>query len=76
MLGKKNWLLVGQAETGQRSAILYTIVECCRRRGLDPFAYVRDTLTRLPSATNWQIDELTPEAWARDRKSRQIAHAA
>jgi transposase len=46
-LGKRNWLFIGEAEAGERSAILYTIVECCRRRGLDPFAYLRDILTRL-----------------------------
>jgi hypothetical protein len=33
---KKNWLFVGEAEAGHRSAILYTVVECCRRCGLDP----------------------------------------
>jgi hypothetical protein len=48
---------------GERSAILYTIVESCRRRGLDPYAYLRHVLTRLPSSTNWQIADLTPEAW-------------
>jgi len=75
-LGKKNWLFIGHAEAGERSAILYTIVECCRRRGLDPFAYLRDTLTRLPSATNWQIEDLTPEAWARDHQSTSVPVAA
>jgi len=68
-LGKKNWLFVGEAEAGERSAILYTIVECCRRRGLDPYAYLRDILTRLPSATNWQVKDLTPEAWAKTQTS-------
>ena len=63
-LGKKNWLFIGEAEAGERSAILYTIVECCRRRGIDPYVYLRDILTRLPTATNWQIADLTPEAWA------------
>ena len=29
-LGKKNWLFIGEAEAGERSAILYTIVECLR----------------------------------------------
>jgi transposase len=75
-LGKKNWLFIGDAEAGQRSAILYTVVECCRRRGLDPFAYLRDILTRLPTATNWQIDQLTPEAWARNRSTGKLASAA
>jgi transposase len=62
-LGKKNWLFIGEAEAGERSAILYTIVESCRRRGLDPYAYLRDILTRLPNSTNWQIESLTPQAW-------------
>ncbi len=64
-LGKKNWLFIGQAEAGERSAIVYTIVESCRRRGLDPLAYLRHVLTELPRSTNWQIKNLTPEAWAR-----------
>ncbi len=63
-IGKRNWLFIGEAEAGNRSAILYTIVECCRRRQIDPAAYLREILTRLPHATNWQIKDLTPEAWA------------
>ena len=47
-LGKKNWLFLGDADAGQRSAILYTIIESCRCRGIDPYAYLRDVLTRLP----------------------------
>jgi len=64
-IGKKNWLFIGEAQAGQRSAIIYTVIECCRRRGLDPFAYLRDVFTRLPSMTNWQVKDLTPEAWAK-----------
>jgi len=51
-VGKKNWLLIGEAAAGDRSAVLYTIIESCRRRGIDPFAYLREIFTRLPSATN------------------------
>ena len=64
-IGKKNWLFIGDAEAGQRSAIIYTVIENCRRRNLDPFAYLRDVLTRLPNLTNWQIPEVTPKAWAK-----------
>jgi transposase len=64
-IGKKNWLFVGQAEAGQRGAILYTLVENCRRRGLDPYTYLRDVLTKLPTLTNWQIKDVTPEAYAK-----------
>jgi len=64
-IGKKNWLFIGDAEAGQRSAIIYTVIENCRRRNLDPFAYLRDVLTRLPNMTNWQIPEVTPKAWTK-----------
>ena len=35
-IGKKNWLFIGAAEAGERSAILYTIIENCRRSGINP----------------------------------------
>ena len=63
-IGKKNWLFIGDAEAGQRSAILYTLIESCRARSLDPWAYLRDVLTRLPSMTNKQVKDVTPKAWA------------
>jgi transposase len=66
-LGKKNWLFVGADTAGDRSAILYTVIESCRRRGLDPYAYLRDVLTRLPALTNRQVVEITPANWARFR---------
>jgi transposase len=68
-LGKKNWLFIGEAEAGQRSAVLYTVVESCRRRGIDPCAYLRDVLTRLPHMTNRQTGEVTPEAWAKTQRT-------
>jgi len=66
-LGKKNWLFMGAAEAGNRGAIIYSIIESCRRRGIDPYAYLKDVLTRLPKMTNHQIPEITPEAWAKAR---------
>jgi transposase len=75
-IGKKNWLFVGEANAGERSAIIYTIVESCRRRGIDPYAYLRDVLTRLPMATNWQIKDLTPEAWAKSQPTARLKTAA
>lgn len=74
-IGKKNWLFIGDANAGQRGAILYTLVESCRRRGIDPYAYLRDLLTRLPSMTNWQLKDVTPEAWAKSSR-RPLLQAA
>jgi transposase len=70
-VGKKNWLFIGEAEAGHRGAILYTLVESCRRRGIEPLAYLRDALTRLPKMTTGQVHEITPQAWAHAQRRRQ-----
>jgi transposase len=75
-VGKKNWLFIGEAEAGQRSAILYTLIENCRRLQIDPYSYLRDLLTKLPTLTNWQIKDVTPEAYARSLKAQPLRAAS
>lgn len=70
-VGKKNWLFIGNAEVGDCSAILFTIIEACRSRGIDPWSYLRDVLTRLPTMTNKQVHEVAPESWAKDLRAKQ-----
>ena len=63
-IGKKNWLFIGGETTGQRAAVLYTLVECAKRHGHNPEAYLSDVLERLPGMTN--RDDLTvllPAHW-------------
>lgn len=63
-LGKKNFLFIGHPDAGQRSAIIYSIVVSCQRRGIDPFAYIKDLLARLPAMTNQDdLTPLTPACW-------------
>ena len=75
-IGKKNWLFIGDAGAGERSAIIYTIIESCRRREIDPYTYLRDVLTRLPKMTTSQIPDVTPEAWSKARRQSHAAQAA
>ena len=70
-IGKKNWLFVGEADAGQRSAIIYTVIETCRRQGLNPYQYLREVLSRLPNMTNHQIPEVIPAAWAKTQRPLQ-----
>jgi len=63
-LGKKNWLFIGHPDAGDRAAIIYSLVVSCQRRQLDPFAYLKDVLTRLPALTNQDdLSLLTPAKW-------------
>ena len=75
-VGKKNWLFFGEALAGQRSAIIYSIIESCRRRGIDPHAYLCDVLRRLPQMTRSQVKDITPEAWAKACQSASVRAAA
>ena len=69
-VGKKNWLFIGHPEAGARSAIIYTLLACCKRRGINPQEYLRDVLTRLPTMTNRHTHELTPANWLAARRAK------
>lgn len=53
---------------GERRAIVFTAVEACRRRGIDPFEYLRDVLTRMPQMEAKDYATLAPAAWAEARQ--------
>ena len=50
-----------------------SIIESCRRRGIDPHEYLRDVLTRITETTNWQVCDLTPENWAKTKAALKKA---
>jgi hypothetical protein len=77
-LGAKNWLFIGAEHAGEKSAIIYTLVENCRRLGIDAREYFEDVLTRLPAMKASEASSLTPANWenakkARSRKSTRAA---
>lgn len=59
-LGKKNWLFTGSERAGQRAAAIQSLLATARLNGLDPAAWLKDTLEKLPLCLNSQIDELLP----------------
>ena len=48
-VGKRRWLFIGHPDAGWRSAVIYSIIQSCRRRGIDPQEYLTDVLGRLPA---------------------------
>ena len=62
-VGKKNWLFIGHPEAGWRSAVIYSVIVSCRRRGIDPWEYVRDVLHRLPAMKQAEVPTLLPRCW-------------
>ena len=74
-IGKKNWLFIGAEGAGQNSAILYTLVQECRRLGINPQDYFTLALSRIPAATNHNVGQLTPEALSPMLRTQQDALA-
>ncbi len=62
-VGKRRWLFIGHPDAGWRSAVIYSIIQSCRRRSIDPQEYLTDVLRRLPGMKNTEIDCLLPENW-------------
>ncbi|SFN13914.1 IS66 family transposase, partial [Nitrosomonas communis] len=59
-LGRKNWLFTGSERAGQRAAAIQTLFGTAQLNGLDPAAWLEETLTKLPTWPNSRIDELLP----------------
>jgi len=63
VLGRRNWLHVGQESGGEKAANLFSLMITCKRLKVEPYAYLHDILERLPSHPNKDIWQLTPRGW-------------
>jgi len=66
-LGRNNWGVNGSEAGGRTAAVLYSVVGTCKHLGLDPFAYLRDTLPALfalgEKPTAEQLLDWLPDRW-------------
>ncbi len=62
-LGRNNWLFAGSERAGKRAAAIQSLIQSARLNGLDPYAYLKDVLERLPTHKASTIEELLPHKW-------------
>jgi hypothetical protein len=77
-IGRSNFLFVGSPRGGRNAAMLYSLVSSAKGNGVEPFAWLRDIFTRLPSyrkgeafgqseagesVASAELDELLPDKW-------------
>ncbi len=62
-VGRKNFLFCGSAEAAQRTAMVYSLLGCCKVHGVDPYVWLKDVLTRLPMHPVNKIKALLPHNW-------------
>jgi transposase len=71
-LTRKNYLFAGSDAGGERAAIAYTILGCCRIAGVNPTEYLHDVVPLLARRIQLiKLPELLPAAW----KARRAAAA-
>jgi hypothetical protein len=74
-MGRKNWLFVGSPRGGQTAAVLFSFSSSCQRLGVEPWAYLQDVLTRMPTTPADQVDALLPDRWQADRVAARTSEA-
>jgi len=68
VLGRKNWLFSTSVKGVKASANLYSLIECAKLNGLEPYAYLRHVFTELPKAGSVEaIEALLPGDLKKDQ---------
>jgi hypothetical protein len=56
-LGRNNWLFAGPLRCGKRAAAIMSLIQSARMNGHDPYGYLKDVLTRLPTQRAGEIGQ-------------------
>jgi transposase len=64
-LGRKNWLFVGNVESGERAARLMSLVSSAKRHQLDVWKYLKEVLDLL-LAGETDYSKLVPDLWKQE----------
>lgn len=63
VLGRSSWLFAGSLRSGKRAAAIMSLIQSARKIGHDPYVYLKDVLTRLPTHRASEIGQLLPHQW-------------
>lgn len=70
-IGLKNYMFQGNEQGARRAAVLYSLLETCKKNDIDPYEWLKDVYARIPAHPIRKINELLPAAW----KQRNHAQA-
>lgn len=62
-VGRSNWLFAGSLRSSKRTAAIMSLIQSARMNGHDPYAYLKDILTRLPQQRASETGQLLPHNW-------------
>jgi len=62
-VGRGNWTFFGSDAGGKTAAVLRSFIASCKRCGVEPFAWFRDVLSRMPAHSISRLSDLLPHNW-------------
>lgn len=66
-IGRKNWLFVGNEDSGEAAGVILSLIQTCRAAKINPRVYLEDVMRRLMSHSATKLVELLPDHWASAR---------
>ena len=62
-LGRKNYLFAGSHDGARRMTIIYSPVATAKKHDVEPFAYLKDVITRITDLPYNKLSSLLPPNW-------------
>jgi hypothetical protein len=61
-------LFAGSLRGVKRAAAIMSLIQSVRMNGYDPYTYLKDVLTRLPTHRASKLHDLLPHVWSAQAK--------
>lgn len=62
-LGRKNYLFAGSHQAAQRTAMIYSLLACCKLNQVNPMEWLKDILSCMTEYKANRLQELLPHNW-------------
>jgi transposase len=72
-VGRGNWLFCGSEGGGRRAALIYSLLGTAQLNGVNPYDYLLDVFTRIPTCKAKDLDLLLPHRWQPAAAQQQAA---
>jgi transposase len=59
-LGRKNYLFAGSHDAAQQAAVIYSLLATCKMNGIEPSAWLKNTLSKIADHPVNKLEQLLP----------------
>ena len=72
MVGRKNWLFLGNDDAGEVNAAFVSLLANCQLHSIEPWSYLRDLFCLMPNWPRSRVLELAPLHWRQTRERPDV----